>query len=148
MEEEKKIILAHEAPIDGELDHKDNSTKYNVNKKSKSKKKKRKLIQIGNLEKKKKSKFKNPGITRFNINSHFIFDLSKSEDFISQIEDKNTIKLSSEESKILLNEIGYINELINKKENTIFISLQIQDIKYINDYFDIKEEGSGMYHLD
>ena len=58
MEEEKKIILANEAPIDGELDYKDNLTKYNVNKKSKSKKKKRKLIQIGNLEEKKNQNLK------------------------------------------------------------------------------------------
>ena len=86
-----------------------------------------------------KKKFKNPGITHFNIDSNFIYDLSKSKIFIRQIEDKNNIKLNKKEIKILSDEIFKIETLFQNDEKNIFLDISLNEIQNINDYFTIKE---------
>ena len=94
---------------------------------------------MGNIVQKKKY----PGITHFNLDSHFIYDLSNSKDFLRTTNDKNNMKLNANELNKLKDEISNISKLfdINKEKKAIDISLD--DLYSINDYFYFdKEENS------
>ena len=57
-----------------------------------------------------KRKIKNPRITSFNFDSHFIYDLSKSKSFINNINNKNTMKLKPKEKNFLIDEIKILKK--------------------------------------
>lgn len=85
----------------------------------------------------KKPLIKNPGITHFNIDSHFIYDLSKPINFITTNENKNLMKLNESEFGILENEINKIEAKFIKEFNFNEIDLPEENVISINKYFKV-----------
>ena len=85
----------------------------------------------------KNKKLKNPGITKFNLHSYFIYDMSKPSDYILNIENKNNIKLNEKEYEKLKEEINIINNLYNKNEKEKYVLIQESEINSINNFFDV-----------
>lgn len=66
---------------------------------------------------------KNPSITHFNLNSHFIFSERDFIDYFNTIQNKNLVKLNKDEFSFLSDEINGINILTNKKGIDDFIEI-------------------------
>ena len=66
----------------------------------------------------------NPLITRFNMNSTFIYDINEYENYFSKIKDKNRIKLSDKECESLKNIIAKSFLKDDIKNNHSFISVE------------------------
>jgi transposase len=82
-------------------------------------------------------KVKNPGITKFNLSSYFIYDMSRPSEYILSIKNKNTIKLNEKEHDKLVNEINRINNFFDKDEIGTILSLTLDEINCINKYFKV-----------
>ncbi len=89
-----------------------------------------------------KKRLKNPSITRFNIDSNFIYDLAKNKTFLNEINNKNNMKLNKKEEKILSDEITKLEEITQIDEKDNFIDISIKEIEKINDYFKINEKDN------
>lgn len=87
-----------------------------------------------------KRKIKNPRITSFNLNSHFIYDLSKSKSFINNINNKNTMKLKPKEKNFLIDEIKNIEEIYEINEKDKYIDIGLKDLQSINEFFSINSK--------
>ena len=85
-----------------------------------------------------------PGITYFNLDSHFIYDLSKPKDLILAINNKNTIKLNKKEVKRIQDEITIIYNLSNIKIDENYISIKYDEYNSINEYFHIDENQDSI----
>ena len=82
-----------------------------------------------------KPKIKNPKINYFNINSHFIYDLSKPKQFILEYPNKNLMKLSDSERDILLKQINEINLSFETYDTTNQILITEATAISINKFF-------------
>lgn len=80
-------------------------------------------------------KVKNPGITHFNLSSHFFYDLSDTKTYLNLIGDKNSMKLNKKELSVLEGKIKTISNEINEDSNNKIIELSLNDLNNINNYF-------------
>ena len=94
---------------------------------------------ISKKTKRSKGKIKKnyPGITFFNINSHFIYDLGKIGDFISSIDNKNIVKLNKEELKFIKDEIDVINKISNNSNDQTYVDISSNILDSINNFYHV-----------
>ena len=78
-----------------------------------------------------------PGITHFNENSFFIYDLGNIKDFLSIIDNKNTVKLNTKEFNIIKKEIDVISDDIGVLNEKNCVDIPFENINKINEYFNI-----------
>lgn len=78
-----------------------------------------------------------PGITHFNSNSFFIYDLGNIKDFLIDIKNKNTVKLNSKELSLIKEEIDSISNDVDIANNENFVNISLDEINKINEYFQI-----------
>lgn len=116
---------------DSKIDNRQAKTDYNNNSHSLdflNKKKNNSLNQ---------KKLKYPGITKFNLFSYFIYDMSKPSDYILNLNNKNTVKLNEKESEKLKEEINQINNFFNNDEIEKYVSIPKNEINSINKFFNV-----------
>lgn len=134
MNENKKMTdesIIDQPKDDSKIDNREAKTNYNNNSHSLdflNKKKNNSLNQ---------KKLKNPGITKFNLFSYFIYDMSKPLDYILNINNKNTVKLNEKEYEKLEEEINQINNFFNNDEIEKYVSIPINEIISINKFFNL-----------
>ena len=125
-----------------ELNHKIINSSKQVNKERDSK-------SLKNLRYKPKYFWHNkkdlyPSITHFNLYSFFIYDLGKPGNFISTIENKNTIKLNEYEFNFALEEIRNLNLIVEKNSEINYNELSLEDIKSIINYFSVEPNNDDI----
>ena len=89
-------------------------------------------------------KFKNPGISHFNINSFFIYDLGKIQSIIYSIKDKNNMKMSDKDINSLSEEINKYSANIQLNKNEYDIKISEEDYYSINDYFSCQQNDNDL----
>lgn len=105
--------------------------------------------------------FKNPVITRFNLQSNFIYDLDEAQTYLDIIKDKNLIKPNSEHINFLTDLVNkiYIERDIEKKRQFVNIPKEIYQklidfsnskpledplVKFIKDKFDSEQNKANL----
>lgn len=86
----------------------------------------------------------NPGITHFNLYSHFIYDLNNINSYINKIPNLSHIKLNSDEKNFLDKRINEINDEIEAENNTEFIFLSKELSDKISNYFKVEKKASDL----
>lgn len=138
---EKDTVEEKDNDNNGDKEENNKIPDYNIILGDKKEKNKNKKL-IGHKKKtfKKKKKISNPGINHFNINSKFIYDLSKPNSFITIFNNKNNIKLNQNEINFLKKEINDIKLIEGIKDNDNIIRISCEEIQSINDFFFIKND--------
>jgi len=125
--------------------NKNNSSKAETNLIFKNKSKKDSKIKLGKKRKAviKKQKISNPAITRFNIDSFFIYDMSKKDELLLSFNEKNNIKLNEREFALINEKINKLYENIELRDNIDFININLEEYLSIKEYFiENKEENN------
>lgn len=125
--------------------NKNNSSKAETNLIFKNKSKKDSKIKLGKKRKAviKKQKISNPAITRFNIDSFFIYDMSKKDKLLLSFNEKNNIKLNEREFALINEKINKLYENIELRDNIDFININLEEYLSIKEYFiENKEENN------
>lgn len=86
-----------------------------------------------------KKEIKNPGITHFNIDSNFIYDLGNPKDFILSIENKNIVKLNNNELYFLKAKINEMKKNFLDSKNDDYINISIDELNLFNNNLGLEE---------
>ena len=86
-----------------------------------------------------KKEIKNPGITHFNIDSNFIYDLGNPKDFILSIENKNIVKLNNNELYFLKAKINEMKKNFLDSKNDDYINISIDELNLFNNNLGLED---------
>ena len=101
------------------------------------KEKKEKVIHV-------EKQFKNPMLTHFNEDSNFIYDITEVDEYISKVENINSLKLNQSEIESLKTKIKILQNEKDKSQNSEFIyinkKLANELDSFIKEKIDTKDE--------
>jgi hypothetical protein len=133
------IVSLNNGSSNKENDFNDKSNKLKIKDKNKNFIKRKVKKSSSNIK-----KIKYPGITHFNTDSHFVYDLSNIKDFILSTNDKNTMKLNQLEVQFIKNEINMITNNVEILNNENYVDIPLDELNSINDYFSIDTEQNSI----
>ena len=86
----------------------------------------------------------NPSISKFNLNSRFIYDLDEPEEYLKSVTDKNLIKPKKKYIDNMKERINLINLEKDAEKKSIFIKLPVNVYEGLKKFSQIKRNNSPL----
>ena len=90
---------------------------------------------------------KNPSISKFNLNSRFIYDLDEPEEYLKSVTDKNLIKPKKKYIDNMKERINLINLEKDAEKKSIFIKLPVNVYEGLKKFSQIKRNNSPLVYF-